>query len=519
VSEGAPDHRTPLGWFGLFTGPMLCVALLWGQRSGWLLDPARPALNAVAAVTALMALWWVTEAIPVAVTGLLPLVLFPLLDLAPARDVAAAYGNRLLFLFLGGFLIALAVEESGLHRRLALAVIAWVGGGASRLILGMILATGLLSMWMSNTATTILMLPIATSLMTHVDACVADEALRRRFGTALMLGVAYAASLGGMATLIGTPTNVLFKELYIATLGERAPPITFGGWMLMAAPLSLTLLVLCWALLAKLLFPVGNESVGGHEMIAIERARLGPLRPVEWRAGAIFVITALLWVFREPLAGWGWAPLIGWGKSSSGAEPVDDATIAVFMALVCFIIPRDRLVGRPLLEWRRATDVPWGVLLLFGGGLALAQGMAHTGLDKYLGGAIGDRLVGMSPVVIAIVLALGVTLLSELTSNIACVNITLPVMASLAQSIECDPRLLMLPAALAASCGFMLPVATAPNAIAYGTGRISARQMLWAGLWLDLVCVLAIVLFVFVIGVPALGVSLHGLPDWARPAP
>lgn len=507
--------RSPLGWVGLVAGPVAAISLMASARLGMPLDAARPALNDAAAIAALMAIWWMTEAIPVAVTGLLPLLLFPMFGLAPPRDIAAAYGNRLLFLFLGGFLIALAMQETGLHRRIALAVVDYVGSGAQRLVLGMILATGLLSMWISNTATTIMMLPIAGSLLAQIDTGQLDPRRRRNFGAALMLGIAYAASLGGLATLIGTPTNVLFKQHYVEAFGGRAPDITFGGWMLLAAPLSVVLLFACWVLLTMVLFPVGRGDVAGADLIARERAKLGSMTTAERRIGVLFFVTALLWVFREPVPGWGWAPLLRLGRGAGGVEPIDDASIAIVMAGLCFLVPRGRWNGPPLLTWKAASDVPWGVLLLYGGGLALADGMRHTGLDAHLAARLGVGLEGMSIVVVAGIVALLVTLLTELTSNIACVNITLPVMVSLARVMDCDPRLLMIPTALAASCGFMLPVATAPNAIVYGSGRMNVRQMAWAGLWLDLICVVAIVACVFLLGVPVLGISFDGLPSWA----
>lgn len=499
-------------------GPIVAIAFIAAGRLGWQLDPAKPLLNDMAGIGGLMAIWWLSEALPTAVTGILPLVLFPVLGLAPIKEVEAAYGNRVLFLFLGGFLIALAMQESGLHKRIALGVMAAVGGTGTRLVLGMVLATGLISMWMSNTATTIMMLPIATSLLTQVDAAMPDPRVRRNFGAALVLGVAYAASLGGMATLIGTPTNAIFKELYLASFGGSAPEITFGGWMLLGAPISLAALVACWLLLAFVVFPIHGQIALGDELIASERAKLGPLSTAEFRSGAIFLATALLWIFREPLPGWGWAPVLGWGQPKSGRAPVDDTTIAMAMAVLCFVVPTDRLRSAPLLPWKAAAQVPWGVLLLFGGGLALAEGMKHTGLDQYLGQALGRGVTGYSPLVITAVTALAVTLLSELTSNIACVTITVPVLAGLAASVDCDPRLLMISATLAASCGFMLPVATAANAIAYGTGRASARDMARAGLLLDLIGVALIVALVYLLGGLALGISTEGAPDWAKAA-
>lgn len=523
-----PDEFAGPSWIsrvGLFAGPVLALAIWAAPHLGelgarWVIDAARPELNSMAAVMALMAIWWLSEALPSAATGLVPLAVFPALGILSPVDTAACYGNTLLFLFLGGFFIALALEQSGLHRRVALAIIATAGDSPRQLVLGFMLATAALSMWISNTATTMMMLPIASSLLAHTTPHEGDSRRQRNFATALLLGVAYAASIGGFATLIGTPTNLAFKELYNALFDGRAPEITFGGWMLLATPLSFAILLTAWLLLVRVAFRVGSEPFWGtRDTIAEARRQLGPMRAAEWQMAIIFAATSLLWIFREPVAGWGWAALLGLDSRSGAKFAVDDTTVAMSMALLCFILPGNGLRGRPLLNWQIASRTPWGILLLFGGGLALAEGLQATGLDQWLGKRFGENLTGASPLVVALSVAAGMTLLTELTGNITCVNMSMPILASLAVTIGCDPRLLMIPAAIAASFGFMLPVGTPPNAIVYATGKIDGRQMAYAGLMIDVASVVLLMVFLYGLGLPAMGLDWHGLPDWAKPAP
>jgi sodium-dependent dicarboxylate transporter 2/3/5 len=319
--------------------------------------------------------------------------------------------------------------------------------------------------------------------------------------------------------LIGTPTNLAFKELYIALFDGRAPEITFGGWMLLATPLSIAVLLTAWLLLVRVAFRVGSEPIwGSRDTIADARRQLGPMRAAEWQMAIIFAATSLLWIFREPVAGWGWAALFGLDSASGARFKVDDTSVAMVMALLCFILPGHGLRGRPLLNWQVASRTPWGILLLFGGGLALAEGLQATGLDQLLGERFGARLTGASPIIVVLSVAAGITLLTELTGNITCVNMSMPILAPLAVAIGCDPRLLMIPAAIAASFGFMLPVGTPPNAIVYATGRIDGRQMAWAGLMIDVASVLLLVVFLYGLGLPAMGLDWNDLPDWAVPA-
>lgn len=435
-----------------------------------------PAAWRVAAAALLMAIWWVSEALPVAATALLPLALFPLLGVAPIKAVAAPYANPLIFLFLGGFIIALAIEKWNLHRRVALWVLASIGSREDRQIAGFMLATAFLSMWVSNTATTIMMLPVALSIIPRGADGEIDPA-KRGFAVALLLSIAYAASIGGMATLIGTPPNALLAGFMSETYGVT---IGFAQWMLVGLPLSSILLLLCWVLLTRVLYRVGREEnpEAAAEVASSLKAMGGLTRP-EKLVALVFLTAASLWVVR---------PFLG------GLLPdlaLTDTGIAIVCALVLFVIPVDRDGGEYLMDWESAERLPWGVLLLFGGGLSLAAAVASTGLAAWMGGALSGLA---SWPLIALVLAVTCMMitLTEMTSNTATTAAFLPLVGALAISIGQNPLLLTIPAAMAASCAFMMPVATVPNAIVFGSGHISIMQMARAGLWLNLVGIVAI---------------------------
>jgi len=513
---------SPVRAAGLFLGPILALTILSGHAAVQL-DPDRPELNAVAGVAVWMAMWWLTEAVPIAATALLPMALFPLLSVMPAAAVSVQYGNHLLFLFLGGFMIALGVERSGLHRRVALAIVAAVGDSPRRVVLGFMLASAALSMWMSNTATTLVLLPIALSVVQRVGESANENSpssgRSRNFGIALLLGIAYAASIGGLATFVGTPTNLAMRQIYERSF-EAGPEMTFGGWFLMALPLSIVLLFVAWGVLVFFACPVKAGSLlGGADVLQAERKKLGPIAPAEFRMACIFVTTAMLWIFREPVAEWGWSPLLAkWGVLAD-TQNVNDTTVAMTMAVVCFVAPAARFLGPRLMDWQTAKRLPWEVFILFGGGLALADGMKQTGLDLFLGEWFGGRVADMAPELIATACTFGMTFLTELTGNLSCVQMSMPVLAGVAQTVGCDPRLLMVPATLASSCAFMLPVATPPNAIVYGSGRLTIADMAKAGIWLNLVSALLIVAFVLALGVPTMGIAVDRLPEWATASP
>jgi sodium-dependent dicarboxylate transporter 2/3/5 len=508
------SRRSWISNAGLLAGPLLAAAVGLGGQ----LDPQRPEINAAAAVTVLMAVWWLTEALPLPATALVPLVLFPALRVLPMSEVAPQYADATIFLFFGGFLVALGIEESGLHRRIALRIVAAMGDHPRRIVLGFMLATALLSMWLSNTATALMLLPIATSVVTQAEKS-SGAASPRGFAVALLLGIAYAASIGGFATLVGTPPNAAFLRHFAARFPEAPPPVTFGGWMLLAVPLSLALLTGTWWLLVGYLFRVPAVSMlGGRDVIGQQLAALGPMRPAEWRMLILFLVTAALWITREPVEGWGWAVALGLVEQTAAGSRrwVDDATVAVGMGLLCFIIPRGGGQRQPLLTWEAARRLPWGVLLLFGGGVALADGMTRSGLAAYLGQRLSQLMADMAPLGMTALVTSGVTFLTELTSNLATVNMICPVLADAAVGRGIDPRLLMVPATLAASCAFMLPVATPPNAIVYSSGHVRMYDMARAGLLVNLLSIALVTLAVYALGAVLLGFSVGTAAEWLK---
>jgi len=489
-APGSGTAHAPLRHrLGLVAGPAVFALLLLLPAPAGL----APAGWRTTALGLLMAVWWITEAIPLAATALLPLVLTPLLGIGSIQDAAHPYANPVIFLFLGGFLIAAAVEHCGLHRRLALSVLGVVGSRPSRLLAGFMLATALISMWVSNTATVMMMLPMALSITALVarDGAGSDAA-RSGFSTALLLGVAYAASIGGLGTLIGTPPNALLAGFMSQQYGTT---IGFAEWMLVGVPLVTVALPICWFLLARVLYRVDAlDTAGGTAFLAQARSVLGPLSRTEVVVGGVTALTALAWMTR---------PLLG-----RVIHGLSDTGIAIGGALLLFVIPVSWREGRFPLTWREAARVPWSILLLFGGGLSLAEAIQGSGLADW----IGDRLavVGSAPLPVTVaVITLLIVFLTEITSNTATAATFIPIVASLADGLGIAPMLLVVPAALSASCAFMLPVATPPNAIVYGSERLSAGAMARAGLGLNLVMTALIVLVTLLL-VPAVGLGGGG---------
>jgi sodium-dependent dicarboxylate transporter 2/3/5 len=437
-----------------------------------------------AAVGVLMATWWITEAIPLAATALLPIVLFPALGVASVSASTAPFANPVIFLFLGGFLIAVALESCGLHRRIALAVLNVVGARPANLILGFMIATAFISLWVSNTATVVMMMPMATSVIAFTRGGV--EAPRdsrgRAFDVALLLGVAYAASIGGLGTLIGTPPNALFAGFMLETYDVQ---IGFLEWMMLGVPIVAVAIPFTWLLLTRWLFRVGSDPVvGGAAMLRDQRDALGPISRAEWTVGTIAAITALAWVSQPIIERW--------------LPAVTDTGIAITGALLLFIVP---LAWRPLrvsLTWKEAERLPWSVLILFGGGLSLAAAIQQSGLAGWIGNQLG-QLAGWPLFWVLVAVTAVVIFLSELASNTAIAAAFLPVAGSLATGIGADPLLLAIATTLAASCAFMLPVATPPNAIVYGTGALTIPQMAKAGWWLNVffLVLLPVVVYLF----------------------
>ncbi|OFN74063.1 carboxylate transporter [Corynebacterium sp. HMSC070E08] len=454
------------------------------------------ALRAVAAVTILMGVWWMTEAIPLAATALLPLVIFPLAGVGTIKDVGAPYASSTIFLFMGGFLIALALQRWNLHRRMALFVVKVVGTSPKQLILGFMLATGFLSMWVSNTATAVVMLPIGISVLSLTADAVGGMANQKKFATALMLGIAYSASIGSLGTLIGTPPNTLLsgymKETHGIVLG-------FGKWMMVGMPLAFIFLFIAWFMLITVFKPEMDKIPGGRELIDSEIEKLGPWTGPQIMTGIIFLGAALAWVI---------IPLLV-GKESN----YDDAIVGIAAGLLLFTIPADAKTGVRLLDWKTANEMPWDVLLLFGGGLSLSSMFNKSGLSLWIG-EMAKGLGGLPTILLIVSVALLVLFLTEITSNTATAATFLPIMGGVAVGIgltengDINVLLLTIPVALAATCAFMLPVATPPNAIAYGSGYVKIGDMIKGGIGLNLIGCVLITITVYLLAVPVFGLVL-----------
>jgi sodium-dependent dicarboxylate transporter 2/3/5 len=475
--SGAP------GLASLLAGPALFLLILALPAPGTLAPDAR----SVAAVAALMAVWWMTEAIPLPATALLPIILFPLLGVMNVGAATAPYAHELIFLFLGGFLIAAAMQRWDLHRRIALSVVDAVGVQPRRLVLGFMLATAFLSMWISNTATVVMMLPIGAAILALL------ENRGRALGTALMLGIAYAASIGGTATLIGTPPNAIFAAAASQMLDRQ---IGFLDWMIIGVPLASVMLAISWILLVRVLHPLpaGASDPTAEAVVRSARGALGPMSRGETVVATVFACAAAGWLLREPKALGG----IVIPGISTYFPMVSDSVIAISAALVLFAIPVSLRERTFALDWDSAVDIPWGVLLLFGGGLSLARGFDETGLAAWIGLQVATLDALPFLLLLALIIALFV-FLTELTSNTATATMGMPIMVGVASGVGAEPIGLMAAVALASSMAFMLPVATPPNAIVFGSGRVSIRDMAGAGLWLNLVAIVLITLTAYLV--------------------
>jgi len=458
-------------------GPFLAIALLL------IPTPLSPAERMVAALTLWMVAWWLTEAVPLGATSLLPLALLPALGVLPAKEAAAPYANELIFLFLAGFLLARGLEQWRAHERLAFGIVARTGLDGPRMLLGLMIATAFLSMWISNTATAAMMYPIAIALGGFVPAGTAGDRTR----TGLMLGIAFAASIGGLGTLIGTPPNLIMAAA-AESLAQR--PIGFGEYMLIGVPAVLILLPAAWAIIAwGTCRGMAAATADARSLVDQRRAALGPLGTAERRVIAVFLAAAVAWILREPKA-IGGLVIPGLADLLPG---LTDTGIGILAAISLFVLSSGGDAPRRLLTWQEAKEIPWEVLLLFGGGLSLAAGMEASGLTARLAGSLGG-LAGLPRPVIFLALAALVVVLSELASNTAVAALMMPLAASLGAAVGIPPLVLILVTGLAASTGFALPVATPPNAIAFGSGMVPVRTMAKAGLWLDVIAILTVVL-------------------------
>ena len=480
---------------GLYLGVALFVVML--------LLPAPDGMSTIAwktaAVAVLMAVWWITEAIPIAATALLPVVLFPILEIATIGNTTAPYANPLIFLFMGGFIIAIAMQSWNLHKRIALNIVSFVGVKPSSIIIGFILASAFLSMWVSNTATALMMLPIAISVLQIVNRNRNSETVTvTNFEIVLVLAIAYACNIGGIGTLIGTPPNALMAAFMLENYNIE---IGFAEWMLVGIPLVAIMLPLMYLLLSRIIYPVKlKELPGGKSVIQSQLEALGKMTAPEARVAIIFGGTALLWITRPLLTNY--------------LPGLSDAGIAVTAGVILFLLPNGLRDGKNILMWKDLKELPWGILVLFGGGLSLAMAITSSGLAAWIGEAVSG--LNALPLVLLLFLVIAIVVfLTEITSNTATAAAFLPILASTAIGIGQDPMLFVIPAAIAASCAFMLPVATPPNAIIYGSGKVTIPQMAKAGVLLNILVSVLLTLACYTLFAHVFGIEPGVIPDWA----
>ena len=463
---------------GLILGPILFLVIMIFVDAEGLSFEAK----CILASTAWMAIWWVTECVPISVTALLPIVLFPLTGGMDLATTTAAYGHKLVFLFVGGFLIALAIEKWHLHKRLALNIIRVTGSNKSRVILGFMLATAFLSMWISNTATSIMILPVGLAIISQLkDDPKTVENENEVFGKSLMIAIAYSASIGGMATLIGTPPNMVLAGVVEESYGIK---LNMFDWMKFGVPLSSFLLFICWLYLTKIAFKFKNEEFSaGKEEILRQINKLGKFSNEEIKVLVVFTLTALGWIFR--------------GSIETIFPMIDDTIIAIFFAVTLFIIPtKNQKTNTTLLVWNDTVKLPWGILILFGGGMAIASAFGKSGLALW----IADLLTNLNDVslfLIILIIVTSINLLTEVTSNMATTAMLLPVLVTIALAIDVHPYFLLVAATLAASCAFMLPISTPPNAVVFGSGFLKIEDMFKKGVWMNLISIITITLVVY----------------------
>lgn len=479
---------------GLILGPVLFALILMFVHPEGLSHQG----VFVLASTAWIAVWWITEAIPIPATSLMPLVLMPIGHVMDPAQVTSEYGNDIIFLFLGGFVLAIAMERWNLHTRVALIIINSIGTSTGKILLGFMLATGGLSMFVSNTAAVMIMIPIGLAIIAEAKALNDKEHHKHnlsKFEKSLVLAIGYAGTIGGMGTLIGTPPLIILKGQYHTAFGEE---ISFAKWMLIGIPTVIILLFLAWVYLRFVAFKQELKHLpGGDDLIKTKLKELGKVTFEEKVVFTVFTTASILWIIREFL-------LKQWGPTSL----IQDGTIAMFVSILLFIIPaKNNKKYKRIIDWEVAKELPWGVLILFGGGLALAKGISESGLAKWLGAQL-TALNGVSPLLIVIVITMFVLFLTEVTSNTATATMILPILATLSVAIGVHPLLLMVPAAMASNCAYMMPVGTPPNAIAFGTGLISIKKMASVGFWVNLISAVLIILVVYFLMPYALGIDI-----------
>ncbi|MHC5024709.1 MAG: SLC13 family permease [Planctomycetota bacterium] len=523
MDDAPASPRRTVQWIGLLAGPVaavVCYALTHDIEISRVVDgesvtePFGPAGRATLGVMAWMAVWWLTEAIDIAATALLPIAIFPLLGIASIKAATAPYASDIIFLFMGGFLLALSMQRWGLDRRIALITLRLVGTRPMGMIGGFMLVTATLSAFVSNTATAAMMLPIALSVVELIRRGSKDDddsiAGGGNFGVCLMLAIAYAASIGGIATIIGTPPNgilVQFLKEQIAAPHQR--DISFVRWLTVGAPLAAVFLPIVWLVLTRVVYPVPRGRIrGGRELIESQYRALGPAGRGEWMTFLVFTCTALLWIVRPVLSN-GWSTGIdpATGDTLYAIPPLiprlSDPGIAMLGGLVLFVIPVEPRRGTFVMNWSTARTLPWGILILFGGGLSLAAAVRSNGVAELIG-TWTSGLSGAPTIVLVLAVATLVIFLTELTSNTATTATLVPILAGVAMGLGIEPMALIVPATLAASCAFMMPVATPPNAIVFGSGYITIPQMCKAGLWLNILGIVIVTALTYAVALPLL---------------
>ncbi|HJN53489.1 MAG TPA: SLC13 family permease [Flavobacteriaceae bacterium] len=463
---------------GLFLGPIVFTLILFFFNPEGLNYEAK----CILASTIWMAIWWITECVPIAVTALLPIVLFTLSVGLDLQSITASYGHKLVFLFVGGFIIALAIEKWNLHKRLALNIIRLTGSKKSKVILGFMIATAFLSMWISNTATSIMILPVGLAIIAQLKDdpnTIANENIV--FGKSLMIAIAYSASIGGMATLIGTPPNMIFAGVVEQNYEIK---ISMFDWMKFGIPISAMLLIICWLYLTKVAYKFPNEEFSeGKKEILNQIKLLGKFSYEESRVLIVFTLTAIAWILR--------------GYLETIIPTIDDTIIAISFAVTLFIIPtKKNSVDKTLLVWKDTAKLPWGILLLFGGGMAIASAFTKSGLSLWIADLL-KNLDGIPLILVILTIVTTINFLTELTSNMATTAMLLPVLVTIALAINVHPYFLLISATLAASCAFMLPTATAPNAVVFGSGLLKIEDMFKKGIWMNIISIIIITLIVY----------------------
>ncbi len=476
------------------------------------LEPGKPVITKTFAVAMLMAIWWVTEALPLSVTALVPIAVFPMLGILDGRVVSGSYINHIIFLFIGGFIMALAMERWDLHKRIALNILKWVGVSPGRILFGFMLATMILSMWISNTATTMMMIPIVTSIIFELEVNVGKKKISK-YGLGLLLGIAYSASIGGNATLVGTPTNLICVRI-LSLLYPAAPEISFAQWFIFALPITVIMFIAAFGLLYSIFKPSEKWANLSADTFKVQLKALGKTNYEEKTVFILFIALALLWISRAGISTENFT-IPGWASLFEEPGYINDGTTAIFISLILFLWPSKNKPGEKIMNWKTANRLPWNIVLLFGGGFALAKGFESSGLALWFGEQLswGDTIPS---IIFVLAIVAMMSFLTELTSNVASTQMLLPAFAAIAVATGDNPLLFMIPATIASSLAFMLPTATPSNAIIFGTGKVTIDRMIRTGFLLNLLGIIVITIMTYLMIATLFGVTFNEIPEWAK---